>query len=112
MSKGISKIRPVVLIQVAGGVADHETVGPAAAVQVIHIDWDNIEEGSDPIGVLVEINSLLTRLRKVKREVADDPSDYLQRAIDQLEAARRNCQEAIIEMEMEAAREQGSRTVR
>ena len=107
MSRGNSKKRPVVVIQVAGGVADYQAVGSDAAVQVIHIDWDNIEEGGDPIGQLVEINSLLVQLRKVSRDVPDDPPGYLKRIIGQLEDARRNCQEMILELEREASVRRG-----
>ena len=90
---------PSLIIQVAGGVADYQLVPCSAEIQVVHIDWDNVTSGDDPIGQLVEINGWIKEVKKIERRVPKSPVGYLQRLLEQLEDAKRNCQEMILEME-------------
>jgi len=88
--------RPVVIIGINGGVADYQAL-PPGSVDIVLIDWDNLDVGEHADYIVDDINVLIAKVRTLQRTFKEDaPKGYLASILKNLRGCKKSV-EALIE---------------
>ena len=86
--------KPIIIIGVKGGIADYQTI-PPNAVEVVHIDWDNLKDGLTPDEQVDEAQALMVRIKELMRTAPNQPWGYLKGLLEDLQDARDKAQKEV-----------------
>jgi len=88
------KHKPVVVIQVEGGVASCQAVPPGSA-EVVLIDWDSLKEGVEVKDALRDAKRLHRQVKALRAKLPDEPPGYITGVLRELKDTLDGLKEAL-----------------